>query len=360
MTIVVTKLTYVASKGGFWDIEMKTPADPTGFSFILQPEFPISAALLASEALRSANQNSGFVLFDWQFVSENGQAVRASNGMWLQPDCDFDDATHSDVALLFSGNLPTQCISDRLLGHLRKIARHGSAVGGVDTGAYALAQAGLAASDCAPNVVLHWEAAPAFREIYPYVAPQNRINLSEGNVVFSAGGTATLDLMLDLIGRFSGEALANEVANAMVHTRRTSDSRQRQDRQNEFIADSLATEMMRTMEQNLDFPLSLSGLAKALNTSKRTLARVSEDIFQISPMRLYLRIRLQAARNYLFYGEYTVNDVAMACGFSYTSAFTRAFRAQFGITPSEFRKALRNRQRLSVHPEIHRLIAMRK
>ena len=98
----------------------------------------------------------------------------------------------------------------------------------------------------------------------------------------------------------------------LVHTRRDAETRQRQDRKSEFDTDTRATAMVRKMEQNLDFPLSLAELAETLKTSKRTLARVSEDTFQVSPMRLYLRIRLQAARNYLFYEEHTINDVATA------------------------------------------------
>lgn len=118
-------------------------ADPTRFVFVLQPEFPISAAILASEALRIANQNSGQEHFAWQFVSETGEQVRASNGMRLRADADFEGAWRADVCLLFEGNLPTQHVSRKLLAYLRNASRFGAVVGGVDTGAFALSQAGL-------------------------------------------------------------------------------------------------------------------------------------------------------------------------------------------------------------------------
>ena len=61
------------------------------FNFILQPEFPLNALILASDALRIANQNSGRRFFSWCFVSETGEAVRASNGMWFGADCAIQD-----------------------------------------------------------------------------------------------------------------------------------------------------------------------------------------------------------------------------------------------------------------------------
>ena len=61
------------------------PAVPT-FNLILQPEFPLNALVLASEALRIANQNSGRELFRWRFVTEDGKPVRASNGLWMSAD----------------------------------------------------------------------------------------------------------------------------------------------------------------------------------------------------------------------------------------------------------------------------------
>ena len=72
-------------------------------------------------------------------------------------------------------------------------------------------------------------------------------------------------------------------------------------------------------------------------------------------MRLYLRIRLQASRNMLFYEEFSIKDVATACGFSYPSVFSRAFLAQFGMSPREFRDTLRRGQSQTYRPEVRRL-----
>ena len=109
------------------------------------------------------------------------------------------------------------------------------------------------------------------------------------------------------------------------------------------------------MEQNLDFPLSLKGIAIKLHIPPRSLSHICKQVFGQSPMRLYLRIRLQAARNFLFDEEKSVKDVSIACGFSYPSVFSRVFRRQFEQTPGEFRARLRQRQNLAVRPEIRRL-----
>ena len=330
------------------------------FNFILQPEFPLNALILASDALRIANQNSGRELFGWAFVSETGEPVRASNGMWFSADCAITEMPQAAVYLLFEGNLPTQRNSQKLLGQLRSVARFGAMVGGVDTGAFALAQAGLIGTDHNPDVVLHWEAVPTFQERFSVAALRNQIYLIKENRAHCAGGVAALDMVLDLIARFEGEALANEVANALVHTRREAATKQRNDGLLNSEQSPLSGRIVALMERNLDFPLSLEELATEFGVSQRTLTRTCVRTFGESPMRLYLRVRLQAARNFLFYEEFSIKDVAIACGFSYPAVFSRVFRAQFGQTPREFRATLRESQSLAVRPEIRRLIAARK
>jgi len=323
------------------------------FNLILQPEFPLNALVLASEALRIANQNSGRELFRWRFVSEDGAPVRASNGLWMSADESLQTMPPADFYLVFEGNLPMQRNSPKLLGQLRAAARFGATVGAVDTGAFALAQAGLVDG---ASVVLHWEAVPTFRERFPDVGVNGQIYLIDGTRITCAGGIATLDMMLDLIGRLDTPTLASEVANALVYAPRPAATPQRlDDAPRPAAAPSLSDRIVGLMERNLDFPLSLEDIAERLEVSTKTVLRECRRSFDETPMRLYLRIRLQAARNMLFYEEFGIKDVATACGFSYPSVLSRAFHAQFGMTPRDFRASLRRQQNQAYRPEVRRL-----
>ena len=327
------------------------------FAFILQPEFPLNAFILATEALRIANQNSGEDLFDWLFVSETGKAVRASNGMWIGVQSDLASLPHCDYLILLEGNLPTQNNSPQLLSALRNAYRHGSMVIAVDTGAFALARAGLTGER---KLIIHWEAMPAYLEHFPDAEIENRIYRIDKQLGFCAGGVGMLDLMLELIGRLRGAALAREVANALIHTPRDGAQAQRVEGAPVDAEPSLSRRVIALMERHLDFPLNPHGLADKLGISVRTLERYCAREFGQTPTQLYLLVRLQAARNLLFYEEGAIKDIAVACGFSYPAVFTRAFKAQFGQSPRAFRQSFRDIQGRLVRPEIARLSAANK
>ena len=262
--------------------ELASAAAPV-FNFILQPEFPLNALVLASEALRIANQNSGRELFRWRFVSEDGKPVRASNGLWMSADDSLQTMPPADFYLLFEGNLPTQRNSPKMLSQLRAAARFGAVVGAIDTGTFALAQAGLLDQRSA---VLHWEAVPAFKERFPRIQVQGQIYSIDGQRITCAGGIATLDMMLDLIGRLKTPALANEVANALVYAARPAGASQRLDDRPRPTKRALSDRIVALMERHLDFPLSLDEIARHLDVSNKTVLRECLRSFEETPMRL--------------------------------------------------------------------------
>jgi AraC family carnitine catabolism transcriptional activator len=145
------------------------------------------------------------------------------------------------------------------------------------------------------------------------------------------------------------------VANALVYAPRPAETAQRLDDRPKLANRALSDRIVALMERNLDFPLTLQRIAAHLEVSHKTVLRECRRSFEETPIRLYLRIRLQASRNMLFYEEFGIKDVSTACGFSYPSVFSRAFHTQFGMTPREFRASLRRQQNQAYRPEVRRL-----
>jgi len=326
------------------------------FHLFLQSEFPINALIMVTEALRISNQNSGRELFNFRLVSADGEDVRASNGMWLTVDCALAEVADTNYFFIFAGNLPTHQISAPYITRLKELHRSGVVVVGVDTGTFALAQAGLVAD----SAVVHWEAATTYQERFSRLPISDHLFQISGSVITCAGGVAALDLMLELIKRHYDDSLAIEVANALVHTRREGRHAQRAEIPHTSESRSFSEQLVTLLEHNLDFPLNAAEIADKLSVSVSTLERHCHRHFASSPMQLYLGVRLQGARNFLFYEDYSIKEVALAFGFSSPGVFSRTFKAYFGQTPSAFRKAIRDKQSGTRLPEISRLYARRR
>lgn len=97
--------------------------------------------------------------------------------------------------------------------------------------------------------------------------------------------------------------------------------------------------LLATLEQldrNLDH--SPASLARAATLTPVRFARLIRRIFRLTPSQLITQARLGAASEKLRSGNTSIVEIAHACGFADHSAFTRAFRATTGVTPSQFRK----------------------
>ena len=88
-------------------------------------------------------------------------------------------------------------------------------------------------------------------------------------------------------------------------------------------------------------PLSLASLAEAAGLSRYHFLRVFRRVVGVTPYAYVLGRRLAAAAERLRSGDETVLDVALGCGFSDLSEFTRRFRSRFGLPPGRFRDSRR-------------------
>ena len=90
-------------------------------------------------------------------------------------------------------------------------------------------------------------------------------------------------------------------------------------------------------------------LARVAGLGTRRLERLVKRLFDLTPMQLLARTRIDAATKLLVRSDDSVATVASVCGYSGQSAFTRQFKTLTGATPlcyrDEKRRGLAGTQR---------------
>lgn len=104
------------------------------------------------------------------------------------------------------------------------------------------------------------------------------------------------------------------------------------------------TQVMNYVNLHYNEPLSLDMLAEQFYVSKYHLSHEFNRIVGTSVYRYIQKKRLLIARQLLSQGQ-KASTVYNACGFSDYAGFYRAFKAEYGLTPSEFAKQW-NQERL--------------
>lgn len=89
-------------------------------------------------------------------------------------------------------------------------------------------------------------------------------------------------------------------------------------------------------------PLDLVALAAAVHLSPKHLSRVFREAVGIAPMAYVRRHRLQWAREQLLMTDAPVTAIGFAAGFKDSAHFSRAFRAEHGVSPRELRATSRS------------------
>jgi len=101
---------------------------------------------------------------------------------------------------------------------------------------------------------------------------------------------------------------------------------------------SLVGKSLWFIETHLSQPFTLNEVAGWVSVTPFHLARTFATATGQTPMRYVWRRRLTRAAQALVGGRATVLSIALDAGYASPEAFTRAFRAEFGLSPSALRK----------------------
>jgi AraC-like DNA-binding protein len=88
-------------------------------------------------------------------------------------------------------------------------------------------------------------------------------------------------------------------------------------------------------------PISLAELTAVAGLSAAQLERQCKRIFQLTPRQMIHKARLEEASRLLRDESLPITEIALRCGYTDHSAFSRQFRALTQLSPSQYREANR-------------------
>ena len=314
----------------------QTEAGAVEIGVFLPEGYPLAPLSMIIETLRLANLIERAEKFSYKLISEDGEPVRSSCAFPAPVTAGIGDAGKVDVLLVCAGMNSARRRSRALAGWLRQQHASGLTVGGISSGAFLLAQAGLLdGSTCA----IHWETEEALRETFHNVTVSGDIFCIDGRIITCAGGISTLDLMLHLVARFRDRLFARRLADLLIYpaVRAGNEPARINLRARTGISNHTVLRAIEMMEANLETPLKISEICEALDTSPRHLERLFSRAVRMSPSQYYMRLRLREAKGLLSLTDISVVEVALRCGFSNAAHFSRRFRETYDSPPRDQR-----------------------
>lgn len=247
----------------------------------------------------------------------------------------LDEAPAPDTVLVAGGN---GALSARHLPRVQAFLHNTSArrICSVCMGAFILAEAGLLTGKRATT---HWNNCTQFAQDYPETRlTPDAIFVRDGPLWTSAGVSAGIDLALALVEQDLGRAEALRLARALVLPLK------RQGGQSQFsttlrhqcmTASGRFDALLNAIHSCPGAQYSVPEMARRSHMSERNFARVFKAELGKPPALYVEQIRVEAARTALLDQNMPIKQVAAEFGFGSEDTLRRAFKRQFGITPSE-------------------------
>ncbi len=85
-------------------------------------------------------------------------------------------------------------------------------------------------------------------------------------------------------------------------------------------------------------PITLDTLTRIAGISVAQLGRYCKRVFHLTPRQMINKVRLEHAHR-LLQTELPITEVALQCGYTDHSAFSRQFKLLTGVTPRQYRQA---------------------
>ena len=218
---------------------------------------------------------------------------------------------------------------------LRQWARRGATMTAACIGTFVMAESGLLDRERATTT---WWLAPLFRRRYPAVQlDESNMIVKSGRVVTAGAALSHMDLALYLIRGISPQ-LASLTAKYLIVDSRPSQSVYALS-DHLVHADPIVQRFEGWARSRLRHGFSLDDAARAVGSSKRTLARHMQHALGKSPLSYFQSLRVERAVHLLKTGDASVEEIASRVGYADGTTLRTLLRRRLKLGVKEIRRA---------------------
>ena len=95
------------------------------------------------------------------------------------------------------------------------------------------------------------------------------------------------------------------------------------------------------ISDNISEPLKIPHLMNLSNLSPKKLQEGFQYLYDLSVANYISKVRLQKALHLLDATDYTISEVVYRVGLSSRSYFTKLFKTEYGVLPSDYKSSLK-------------------
>ncbi|ABA53078.1 transcriptional regulator FtrA [Burkholderia pseudomallei] len=271
-------------------------------------------------------------------ASEPGP-VRAAGGIKVQAPYRLALMDRADTIVIPGWRDPDETPPEPLLKKLRAAHRRGARLCSICSGVFVLAAAGVLDG---ATVTTHWRYAERLRARYPALRVNpDALYVDAGRIVTSAGSAAGLDMLMHLVRRDHGSAIANRVAQRLVlPPHRDGGQAQFVPRPLPSVGGDRLAKLIDWMRAHAGQPHTLASLAARAAMSPRTLQRQFRDATGLGPYEWLIRERVGLAKEMIERDPaLPVARVAALAGFGSEESLRRHFRRIAATSPAAYRRS---------------------